>query len=224
MLASSARGQSRPLPGVILAGTSLTLLKPWLKSAVRPAARTLVAAGITANQVTLMSLAGSLAVAWIVAGGSSNRAMYLLLPLWLGLRTVLAALDGTMAIEFGQKSRLGGALNEIGDLVSDVALIATFAAVAPMNPGLIMLVAALAAGVEGVGLLGHLVGKTRRLEGPFGKCDRAIAYSGLAVWIALGAPVPQMADPICWMFAGLSAVTLSNRGLEALDAHAASPR
>jgi len=31
-----------------------------------------------------------------------------------------ATIDGTLAIDFGQKSRLGGVLNEAGDVVSDV--------------------------------------------------------------------------------------------------------
>ena len=43
----------------------------------------------------------------------------------------LNAIDGMLAREFGQKSALGGYLNEIGDVVSDAALYAPFALVAP---------------------------------------------------------------------------------------------
>jgi CDP-diacylglycerol--glycerol-3-phosphate 3-phosphatidyltransferase len=46
------------------------------------------------------------------------------LPLWVPVRTACAAIDGTRAIDFEQKSRLGGVLNEVGDIVSDVALCA----------------------------------------------------------------------------------------------------
>ena len=45
----------------------------------------------------------------------------------------LNAIDGMLAREFNQKSRLGGYLNEITDVVSDAALYLPFAFVAPFN-------------------------------------------------------------------------------------------
>ena len=44
----------------------------------------------------------------------------------------LNAVDGMLAREFNQKSRLGGYLNEITDAVSDAALYLPFAFVAPL--------------------------------------------------------------------------------------------
>ena len=60
----------------------------------------------------------------------------LLLPLVLFLRMALNAIDGMMAREFGQKSRLGAVLNELGDVLSDACLYLPFALLAPVPAGL----------------------------------------------------------------------------------------
>ena len=88
---------------------------------------------MTANQVTLASLFGSVAIGVLLCTHPTQTALFALLPIWLPVRTVCAALDGTLAIEFGQKSRLGGVLNEVGDIVSDVALFLPLAFIAPFT-------------------------------------------------------------------------------------------
>ena len=45
----------------------------------------------------------------------------------------LNALDGMLAREFGQQSRLGAYLNELTDVVADAALIAPFALLPPFS-------------------------------------------------------------------------------------------
>jgi len=45
------------------------------------------------------------------------RPIFLLLPVWLGIRMGLNAVDGMLARELGQQSRLGAYLNEICDVV-----------------------------------------------------------------------------------------------------------
>ena len=59
-----------------------------------------------------------------------HRVLFLFVPIWLGLRMALNAMDGMLAREHGQASTLGMYLNEICDVVSDLALILPFAAVA----------------------------------------------------------------------------------------------
>ncbi len=63
-----------------------------------------------------------------------NTLLFWLLPLVLFVRMALNAIDGMMAREFGQASKLGAYLNEIGDIVSDVALILPFTLVWPFEP------------------------------------------------------------------------------------------
>ena len=66
---------------------------------------------------------------------------------------ILAAVDGTLAIDFGQKSRLGGFLNDAGDMLSDVALFVPLAFVASFQPCWVALVIALTALCEVVGIV-----------------------------------------------------------------------
>jgi hypothetical protein len=120
---SASQEASRAEPRLaFLAATSLTFLKPLLRKALRPVAARLYEAGVTANQVTLTSLVGSVLVGAFLCRFAAHSVLFAILPAWLVARTAFAAIDGTLAIEFGQKSRLGGILNEAGDVVSDIAL------------------------------------------------------------------------------------------------------
>ena len=49
---------------------------------------------------------------------AANHRLFVILPVWLVARTACATIDGTLAIEFGQKSRVGSILNEAGDIIS----------------------------------------------------------------------------------------------------------
>ena len=91
---------------------TLYALKPRFQGLLRPLVARLAAAGVTANQVTVAAAVGSIAVAGIVVWYAGCRPIFLLLPLWLGVRMALNAIDGMLAREFGQQSRLGAYLNE----------------------------------------------------------------------------------------------------------------
>jgi CDP-diacylglycerol---glycerol-3-phosphate 3-phosphatidyltransferase len=147
-----------------LAAISLTLLKPVLRRAVRPVAGRLYEAGVTANQVTSTSLIGSVLVGALLCRLADHSSSFAILPVWLVARSAFAAVDGTLAIEFGQKSRLG-VLNESGDVVSDIALFSPLAFVPPFSGASIALVVCLAAMSEFVGVAGTMLSGTRRLEG-----------------------------------------------------------
>jgi len=97
-------------------------LKPAFQGLLRPFTRALARAGVTANAVTLAAVALSLAVGAALALTHGSRAALLLLPAALFARMALNAVDGMLAREHGQKSKLGALLNELGDVVSDTAL------------------------------------------------------------------------------------------------------
>jgi hypothetical protein len=99
-----------------LAATALNPLKPLFKRALRPLVERLARAGVTANQVTIISLVGSL-----LSVHADGGPVWGLLPAWMLARMALATIDGMLAIDFGQKSRLGSILNEVGDVISDIA-------------------------------------------------------------------------------------------------------
>ena len=191
---------------------TLYALKPRFQALLRPAAATLARAGVTANQLTVAAAAISVALGALVTLRLPDTAAFLLIPAWLVVRMALNALDGMLAREFGQQSRLGAYLNELGDVVADAALVAPFAWLAPFAPAWTAAVIALAIVAEYAGALGPLAGASRRYEGPLGKSDRALAIGALALWAGL-APLPAW---IAWAMPAIAAllvVTIVNRVL-----------
>ena len=184
---------------------SLYSLKPRFQALLRPMVGRLAAAGVTANQVTLAAAIGSVAL-----GGALLLAApiwFLLLPLWLLLRMGLNAVDGMLAREHGQKSRLGAYLNELGDVVSDAALIAPFALIPPFGPAWVGLVVVLSVISEFAGVLGA----ERRYDGPLGKSDRALLFGALGLWVGLAGALPALAHWIMPVLAALLVATPVNR-------------
>jgi phosphatidylglycerophosphate synthase len=190
---------------------TLYSLKPHFQNLLRPLVSRLAAIGVTANQVTVAAAVGSVAVAGIVICNAEHRATFLLLPLWLFVRMGLNAIDGMLAREFGQKSRLGAYLNELCDVVSDAALYAPFAVVPPfgwLGVGAVILLAALS---EFAGVLGPTVGASRRYDGPLGKSDRALVFGALGAWIGIGLPLPHWLGWLLVLIGLLLVMTIVNR-------------
>ncbi len=92
-------------------------------------ARAIARAGGTANQITVLAMVGSTVVGGLIYLFPAERWPLILVGPWLFVRMALNAIDGMLAREYGQKSALGGILNELGDVVSDAALYLPFACV-----------------------------------------------------------------------------------------------
>ena len=92
-------------------------LKPKFQALWRPLVRSLAAMGVTANQVTVVAALLSIAVGMWLAVSHGSRAALLAVPALLFVRMALNAIDGMLAREHNQKSRLGAVLNEVGDVV-----------------------------------------------------------------------------------------------------------
>lgn len=158
---------------------SVYRLKPAFVALLRPFARGLAAAGVTANQVTAAACLLSLLYAALLACFPDAPLLWGLLPVCLFLRMALNALDGILAREHRQQSRLGALLNEMGDVVADAALFAPLALLPGVPAALVACVIWLALLTEFAGSLGPLIGASRRYDGPCGKSDRALLL-GLA--------------------------------------------
>ena len=165
---------------------SIYSLKPRFQSLLRPLVSTMAARGITANQVTLAAAAVSLLVALIVAWQAQQIWVFILIPIWMFLRMALNAIDGMLAREFGQQSKLGAYLNELCDVIADSALYLPFALLAGVPALLVVGVVLMAAVVEYAGVLGLMVGASRRYDGPMGKSDRAAVFGLLGAGVAFG--------------------------------------
>ena len=171
-------------------------LKPKFQNLLRPLVITLEQRGVTANQVTLTACAISVILGLILTALSGYHWLFILIPIWLFVRMALNAIDGMLAREFNQKSRLGGYLNEITDVVSDAALYLPFAFVHPFDTLQIGLIIWLSALTEFCGVLGQIQGKTRRYDGPLGKSDRAFFFGVLGLVYVFA---PTLLDFLYWV-------------------------
>ena len=186
-------------------------LKPKFQNLLRPLVITLEQRGVTANQVTLTACAISVILGLILTALSGYHWLFILIPIWLFVRMALNAIDGMLAREFNQKSRLGGYLNEITDVVSDAALYLPFAFVHPFDALQIGLIIWLSALTEFCGVLGQVQGKTRRYDGPLGKSDRAFLFGLLGLVYVFVPVLPDFLYSLLWVDIILLIVTCVNR-------------
>jgi CDP-diacylglycerol--glycerol-3-phosphate 3-phosphatidyltransferase len=191
-------------------------LKPRFQALLRPIAARLVNAGATANGVTLAALIMSLAQGGAIAFWPESRWPLLLLPVTLFVRMALNAIDGIMAKEHDQKSNIGALFNEISDVVSDAALYLPFALIAGVNAPLVVLLVVASIIGEMTGVLGPMIGATRRYDGPFGKSDRAFGFGALAVLLWLGLSPGLWTTFVLAVMLVLAAVTVWNRARRAV--------
>jgi CDP-diacylglycerol--glycerol-3-phosphate 3-phosphatidyltransferase len=132
------------------------------------------------------------------------------------VRMALNAIDGMLAREFGQKSKLGAYLNEVCDVVSDAALFMPFALIVPFTWFDVALVVFLATISEFVGVLGLTVGASRRYDGPMGKSDRAFVFGALGLWVGIAGGLPVWLSWLMPVLSALLVVTILNRMNRAL--------
>lgn len=189
---------------------TLYQIKPRFQGLLRPLLRRLHRAGVSANQITLAALALS-----VIAGGVlmvlKTPPAFAILPGVLFIRMALNALDGMMAREYHQQTRLGAILNELGDVLSDVALYLPFLFLPGSHPALVLTLLFFTVLSEFCGVLAQSINGVRSYAGPLGKSDRALAFGAWGLAIAIW---PQLLawNNLVWGAATLLLVwTLINR-------------
>ena len=186
-------------------------LKPAFQSLLRPVCKAMAKTGITANQVTIAAMLLSIVTGATLVVLHENPHGLLLVPVVLFLRMALNAIDGMLAREHDMQSSLGGLLNELGDVISDIALYVPFGLVAGISPIAVIVTVLLAVLSEMTGVVAVQIGASRRYDGPMGKSDRAFAFGLLAMLLGFGV------EPGAWINAGLllvatlTAATILNR-------------
>ena len=181
---------------------SLYQLKTQFQNQLRPISNTLVEQKITANQVTVSAIILSVGTAYVIAKPAKDKqSLWLLLPTSLFIRMALNAIDGMMAREHGQASALGAVLNEVGDIIADIALIASLAphvanSKSPVleksnfsNQYHIINLIALSTSTELLAIASDAALKARANQGPLGKSDRAFFLGMLGAIIGSKAPL-----------------------------------
>ncbi len=161
--------------------------------------------------MTLAAAVVSVLVALGVASQASLLWPFALIPVWMFLRMALNAIDGMLAREFGQQSRLGAYLNELCDVIADSALYLPFALIPGVPSQLVVGVVLMAVVSEYAGVLGLMVGASRRYDGPMGKSDRAAVFGLLGAGVATGWMSGTWITIVLTVVLGLLFFTVSNR-------------
>lgn len=191
-------------------------LKPAFQNLLRPLCRGLARVGVTANQVTVLAALMSIGVGAAIAWRPGARWPLLLVPAALFLRMALNAIDGMLAREHGQASRLGAVLNELGDVVSDAALYLPLALVPGFEPLLLVPAVVLAGLTEMTGVVATQIGASRRYDGPMGKSDRALVFGALCLALGLGVTRGPWISWLLGVVLALLLVTVINRARRAV--------
>ena len=181
-------------------------LKPVFQKFLQPILHALYKIGVTANQLTISAVILSCLMGF---GFLQYHTLYLgilIIPFGLLLRMALNALDGMMARQYDMQSQLGEILNEIGDVVSDIAIIFPFVILPGINPVIIILFGVLAILNEFAGILSKAIGKERRYDGPMGKSDRALIIGIFCLVFFFWSDVTYYGD---WIFGIASALVLA---------------
>jgi len=152
---------------------SIYKIKPKFQQLLTPILNRMHKAGITANQITIASIALSLLIGIAFWFAGNNRLLFLALPIGLFLRMALNALDGMMARVHNQQSKKGELLNELGDVISDLFIFFPLLIFESGQIYLVVLFICLSIVNEFAGIMGKVISDQRQYDGPMGKSDRA---------------------------------------------------
>ncbi|MCK5719019.1 MAG: CDP-alcohol phosphatidyltransferase family protein [Thiomargarita sp.] len=196
---------------------SIYELKPKFQNLLRPLVNKLATMGITANQITILAVLLSFVTGGLIFVFSNQQWILLAIPIVLFIRMALNAIDGMLAREHNMQSSLGAILNELGDVLSDVALYLPLALIDGVNASWLILVVLFAVISEMTGVIAVQIGAHRRYDGPMGKSDRAFLFGSIGLALGMGFnPQPWMDYLLIAMFL-LLCLTIFNRSHKALE-------
>jgi CDP-diacylglycerol--glycerol-3-phosphate 3-phosphatidyltransferase len=90
-------------------------------------------------------------------------------------------------------------------MVSDVALYLPLALVPGVPAAWVVLFVVAALLTEAAGLVGPMLGRARRYDGPMGKSDRALLVGAIALLLGLGVPAGNW---LAWVFGAATLLAL----------------
>ncbi|HLR70079.1 MAG TPA: CDP-alcohol phosphatidyltransferase family protein [Pseudogracilibacillus sp.] len=159
-------------------------IKPQFQNLLRPFVNWLAKIGITPNQVTIGAMVLSIITGILLILFHESSYILLVIPVVMFVRMALNAIDGMLAKEHQMTTRLGNILNELGDVISDAFLFLPFAILPEFSASLIIVIVIFSIISEMAGILGEVIGASRRYDGPMGKSDRAFVFGLLAILTA----------------------------------------
>ncbi|PWN61534.1 CDP-alcohol phosphatidyltransferase family protein [Chryseobacterium viscerum] len=196
---------------------SVYKLKPKFQQLLTPVLLFLHKNNITANQITISSILLSMVIGVLFWNADLSKWFFLSLPIGLLLRMALNALDGMMARKFNQTSKLGEVLNEVGDIVSDVIIFFPLLKFQPESLYPVVIFIVLSVINEFAGLIGKIVGKERRYDGPMGKSDRALILGLYGLLIFFGISITSISPYIFGIIIALLIISTYTRLKKSLN-------
>ena len=160
---------------------SVYKLKPKFQKLLQPLLLLLKRMGVSPNHITVFTIIFSIIIGYILFLGIQDRFWFLIVSVGLLLRMMLNALDGMMAKQFNLQSKLGEILNEIGDVISDIAIYFPFIYFESIKSEYVIIFIFLSIINEFCGVLAKLISGTRRYDGPMGKSDRAFLVGVICI-------------------------------------------
>ena len=158
-------------------------IKPKFQKLLFPLLTVLRRLGITPNHITVFSILFSFLIGFLFLQATENKKFYLVVALGLLLRMGLNALDGMMANKYNLKSTKGEILNEIGDVISDIAIYFPLLYFENFKFEYVVLFIVLSVINEFCGVLAKSISGERRYDGPMGKSDRALFIGILSIYL-----------------------------------------
>lgn len=152
---------------------SIYNIKPKFQQLLRPVLAKLYKMGVTANGITWSAIVLSFTVGGLFYWKPSGF-MLIVLPVSLLVRMALNALDGMMAREYKMQSKKGELLNELGDILADIAMFLPLVLLQGLHPLVLFGFVILGVVNEFTGVLAKAINGERRYDGPMGKSDRAL--------------------------------------------------
>jgi CDP-diacylglycerol---glycerol-3-phosphate 3-phosphatidyltransferase len=191
-------------------------LKPKFQAMLRPIVNILATKGITPNQVTWAALLLSIFAGLMIALSHGALWSLLMIPFIMFIRMAMNAIDGILAKEHDMKTDAGAILNEMSDVVSDVALYLPLAFVDGVSIILVVLFAIVGIFTEMAGVLAAVISGQRRYDGPMGKSDRAFVFGFICLLLGLGVGSGFWLDALLTISILLGVLTVVNRSKGAL--------
>ncbi len=160
---------------------SIYKIKPKFQQLLMPLLKLLRGLGVSPNSITVFSIILSFALSYFFWNTSGNSSYFLIVAFGLLLRMMLNALDGMMARIYNLQSKLGEILNEVGDIISDVAIYFPLILFESLELEIAIIFILLSIINEFCGLMAKVISKERRYDGPMGKSDRAFLIGVICI-------------------------------------------
>ena len=160
---------------------SIYKIKPKFQQLLMPLLKLLKGWGISPNAITILSIILSFALSYFFWNASDCSSYFLIVAFGLLLRMMLNALDGMMARIYNLQSKLGEILNEVGDIISDVAIYFPLILFESLEIEIAIIFILLSIINEFCGLIAKVISRERRYDGPMGKSDRAFLVGVICI-------------------------------------------